>query len=107
MYLQLDGSRGSGASVSLAADALDAARATYERMDFESGPFATLSFYFGGTDTEPAGMIRFHKQRSLWNGEEPVVEVAFVSYGGEDGLEERLSVDAATDEFYASKLGRA
>ena len=107
MYLQLDGSRGSGASVSLAADALDAARATYERMDFESGPFETLSFYFGGTDTEPAGMIRFRKQRSLWNGEKPAVEVAFVSYGGEDGLEERLSADAATDEFYASKLGRA
>lgn len=107
MYLQLDGSRGSGVSASLAADALDAARATYERMDFESGPFATLSFYFGGTDTEPAGMIRFRKQRSLWSGEEPAVEVAFVSYGGEDGLEERLSADAATDEFYASKLGRA
>lgn len=107
MYLQLDGSRGSGASASLAADALDAARATYERMDFESGPFETLSFYFGGTDTEPAGMIRFRKQRSLWSGEEPAVEVAFVSYGGEDGLEERLSADAATDEFYASKLGRA
>ena len=107
MYLQLDGSRGSGASASLAADALDAARATYERMDFESGPFATLSFYFGGTDTEPAGMIRFRKQRSLWSGEEPAVEVAFVSYGGEDGLEERLSACAATDEFYASKLGRA
>ena len=107
MYLQLDGARGSGASASLAADALDAARATYERMDFESGPFETLSFYFGGTDTEPAGMIRFHKQRSLWSGEEPAVEVAFVSYGGEDGLEERLSADAATDEFYASKLGQA
>ena len=107
MYLQLDGSRGSGASASLAADALDAARATYERMDFESGPFETLSFYFGGTDTEPAGMIRFRKQRSLWSGEEPAVEVAFASYGGEDGLEERLSADAATDEFYASKLGRA
>ena len=107
MYLQLDGSRGSGVSASLAADALDAARATYERMDFESGPFETLSFYFGGTDTEPAGMIRFRKQRSLWNGEKPAVEVAFVSYGGEDGLEERLSADAAADEFYASKLGRA
>lgn len=107
MYLQLDDSRGSGASASLAADALDAARATYERMDFESGPFETLSFYFGGTDAEPAGMIRFRKQRSLWNGEKPAVEVAFVSYGGEDGLEERLSADAATDEFYASKLGRA
>lgn len=107
MYLQLDDSRGSGTSASLAADALDAARATYERMDFESGPFATLSFYFGGTDMEPAGMIRFRKQRSLWSGEEPAVEVAFVSYGGEDGLEERLSADAATDEFYASKLGRA
>lgn len=107
MYLQLDDSRGSGASASLAAGALDAARATYERMDFESGPFATLSFYFGGTDTEPAGMIRFRKQRSLWSGEDPAVEVAFVSYGGEDGLEERLSADAATDEFYASKLGRA
>lgn len=107
MYLQLDDSRGSDAPVSLAADALDAARATYERMDFESGPFATLSFYFGGTDTEPAGMIRFRKQRSLWSGEEPAVEVAFVSYGGEDGLEERLSADAATDEFYASKLGWA
>lgn len=107
MYLRLDGSRGSDASASLAADALDAARATYERMDFESGPFETLSFYFGGTDAEPAGMIRFRKQRSLWNGEKPAVEVAFVSYGGEDGLEERLSADAATDEFYASKLGRA
>ena len=107
MYLQLDDSRGSGASASLAADALDAARATYEHMDFESGPFATLSFYFGGIDTEPAGMIRFRKQRSLWSGEEPAVEVAFVSYGGDDGLEERLSADAATDEFYASKLGRA
>ncbi len=107
MYLQFDDSRGSGASASLVADALDAARATYERMDFESGPFATLSFYFGGIDTEPVGMIRFHKQRSLWNGEEPAVEVAFVSYGGDDGLEERLSADAATDEFYASKLGRA
>ncbi len=107
MYLQLDDSRGPGASASLAADALDAARATYERMDFESGPFETLSFYFGGTGTEPAGMIRFRKQRSLWSGEEPAVEVAFVSYGGEDGLEERLSADATTDEFYASKLGRA
>ncbi|WP_293835951.1 hypothetical protein [uncultured Parolsenella sp.] len=107
MYLQLDDSRGSDTPVSLAADALDAARTTYERMDFESGPFATLSFYFGGTDTEPAGMIRFRKQRSLWSGEEPAVEVAFVSYGGEDGLEERLSADAATDEFYASKFGRA
>ena len=107
MYLQLDDSRGSDAPVSLAADALDAARATYERMDFESGPFETLSFYFGGTDTESAGMIRFRKQRSLWSGEEPAVEVGFVSYGGEDGLEERLSADAATDEFYASKLGRA
>ena len=107
MYLQLDDSRGPDVSASLAADALDAARSTYERMDFESGPFETLSFYFGGTDTEPAGMIRFHKQRSLWSGEEPAVEVAFVSYGGEDGLEERLSADAATDEFYASKFGRA
>lgn len=107
MYLQLDGSHGPGASAFLAADALDAARATYDCMDFESGPFETLSFYFGGTDTEPAGMIRFRKQRSLWSGEEPAVEVAFVSYGGEDGLEERLSADAATDEFYASKLGRA
>ena len=107
MYLQLDGSRGSGAPASLAADALDAARATYERMDFESGPFETLSFFFGGTDTEPAGMIKFRKQRSLWSGEKPAVEVAFVSYGGEDGLEERLSADAATDEFYASKLGWA
>ena len=52
-------------------------------------------------------MIRFRKQRSLWNGEKPAVEVAFGSYGGEDGLEERLSADAATNEFYASKLGRA
>ena len=104
MYLQLDGS---AESDSLATDALEAARATYDRMGFEAGPFETLSFYFGGTDAEPAGMIRFRKQRSLWSGEKPAVEVAFVSYGGEDGLEERLSADAATDEFYASKLGRA
>ena len=104
MYLQLDGS---AESDSLTTDALEAARATYDRMGFESGPFATLSFYFGGTDAESAGMIRFRKQRSLWSGEEPAVEVAFVSYGGEDGLEERLSADAATDGFYADKLGRA
>lgn len=107
MYLQLDGSRGSDASGSLAADALEAAHATYERMGFESGPFETLSFYFGGTDTDPAGMIRFRKQRSSWSGAKPAVEVSFVSYGGDDGLEECLSAGAAADEFYASKLGQA
>ena len=103
VYLQLDGS---GTSDSLATDALETARVIYERMGFESGPFEALKFYFGGTDKKHAGMIRFHKWRSSWGRSTPSVEVTFVSYGGEDGLEERLSTRAAGDEFYESKLGQ-
>ena len=91
----------------LAASALAEARAAYEEIGFEAGPFTKLSFYYGDSKANPAVEVVFRKHRALSSSNGFSVEVEFKASGSLDEPDTALSSlesAAAADGFYAGKM---
>ncbi len=91
----------------LAASALAEARAAYEEIGFETGPFTKLSFYYGDSKASSAVVVVFRKHRTVTSSDEFSVEVELKASGSlddPDAVQPSLESAAAQDSFYAGKM---